>query len=172
MVKNMFIGLIVVVFLAGGSVAIAADPGDEILGLWATDPSADGGMSHVDIIKKNGKYSAIIVWLIEPDYPADDKDGMGGQSKVDRYNPDAKKKDVPIIGLEIMHSFVYKGDRSWEGGRIYDPDNGKTYKSKMRLGDDGNLHVRGYIGFSLLGRTTLWTRPENADATAADPATE
>ena len=166
MSKKVLFGLMAVIFLAVAGITGAAEPGDEILGLWATDPDADGGMSHVDIVKKNGKYSATIVWLIEPNYPPDDKHGMGGESKIDRYNPDDKKKEVPIIGLEIMHGFTFEGDRSWEGGKIYDPDNGKTYKSKMRLKDDGSLHVRGFIGFSLLGRTTVWTRPKTDPAAA------
>ena len=161
-----------VVLMVAAGVTIAVDPGDEILGLWATDPDADGGLSHVDIVKKKGKYSATIVWLIEPNYPSDDKDGMAGQTKVDRFNPDAKKKDVPIIGLEIMRGFTFKGEQSWVGGKIYDPDNGKTYKSKMRLTEDGSLHVRGYIGFSFIGRTTVWTRPETAAGTAAGDASD
>jgi uncharacterized protein (DUF2147 family) len=142
---------------------VAADPGDEILGLWATDPAAEGGLSHVEITKRDGKYFAAIRWLAKPVYPPDDKGGMGGLAKVDRNNPDPAKRSVPSLGLEVMKDFVYLGDGHWGDGTIYDPDNGKTYKCKATLGEDGNLHVRGYIGFSLLGRTTVWTRPASSD---------
>ncbi len=42
-----------------------------------------------------------------------------------------------------------------------DPDNGRVYKTKLRLDDGGRkLRVRGFIGFSLLGRTQTWVRDE------------
>ncbi len=59
-----------------------------------------------------------------------------------------------------MTGFAYAGKQTWKKGTIYDPDNGKTYKCKVRLGDDGVLNVRGYIGVSMIGRTSLWTRVE------------
>ncbi len=165
MVKKMLFGLILVIILAATGVAIAAGPGDEIIGLWATDPEADGGLSHVDVVKNDGEYSATIVWLIEPIYPSDDKHGMGGQTKVDRYNPDPNKNELPIIGLEIMRGFTFDGDKSWVGGKVYDPDNGKTYKCKMKFTKEGNLKVRGYIGVPMIGRTTIWTRPDTPAST-------
>jgi len=61
------------------------------------------------------------------------------------------------LGLEILKNFKYKGTNEWTGGRIYDPKNGKTYSCNMRLEGD-TLKVRGYIGISVLGRTTVWTR--------------
>jgi uncharacterized protein (DUF2147 family) len=40
------------------------------------------------------------------------------------------------------------------GGKILDPENGKTYKCSLTLEEGGQkLKVRGLIGFSLLGRT-------------------
>ena len=53
---------------------------------------------------------------------------------------------------------MYDGDGLWKKGTIYDPDNGKTYKCKLRLVSDDVLNVRGYIGVSLIGRTSQWTR--------------
>jgi uncharacterized protein (DUF2147 family) len=52
------------------------------------------------------------------------------------------------------------GDQ-WSGGKILDPDNGKTYKCYIAVEDGGQkLKVRGFIGFSLLGRTQYWLRDE------------
>ncbi len=49
----------------------------------------------------------------------------------------------------------------FEGGDILDPNNGKVYKRKLKLIDNGSkLEVRGYIGISLLGRTQTWIRAE------------
>lgn len=145
---------------------LAADPGaDAILGLWATKDDE----AHVDITKSGEQYSGKIVWLEEPIYPPDDEQGMAGLEKVDRENPDPALQKRPILGLEIVSGFTYVGDGLWKGGRIYDPDNGKTYKSKMTLRDDGVLDVRGFIGFSLLGRTTEWTRVETREEEGSAP---
>ena len=51
------------------------------------------------------------------------------------------------------------GEEWWESGSILDPDNGKTYRCKIRLTNGGkNLDVRGYVGISLFGRTQTWNR--------------
>jgi uncharacterized protein (DUF2147 family) len=158
---------VLAIWLAGlllSSPAFTLEPeADTLVGLWATEDEE----AHVRISRDGEKYSGKIVWLSEPVYPPDDERGMGGQTKVDRNNPDETLHDQPILGLEIMDGFTYVGDGLWKGGWIYDPDNGKTYKCKLTLQEDGSLHVRGYIGFSLLGRTSVWT-PVEEDERADD----
>jgi uncharacterized protein (DUF2147 family) len=136
----------------------SAGDGDAILGLWATDPEGGGGEAHVEIYADGDQYSGRIVWLAEPVYPADDEEGMAGQEKVDRENPDEALRNKPIVGLVIVKGFKFDGKDTWRKGTIYDPDNGKTYKSKMKLESPDVLKVRGFIGISLIGRTTEWTR--------------
>jgi len=59
----------------------------------------------------------------------------------------------------ILRGFKFDADdNNYADGNIYDPKNGKDYSCKMKLIDNNNLDVRGYIGISLLGRTTKWTR--------------
>ncbi|MCU0303989.1 MAG: DUF2147 domain-containing protein [Thermoanaerobaculales bacterium] len=152
--------LAVVALLTAGTVA--AQDGDAILGLWATDPEGGGGEAHVDVTKVDGKYFGTIVWLAEPLAPPDDERQPPGTPKTDVNNPDPALRDKPVIGLQIVKDFVYKGDGEWHKGTIYDPDNGKTYKCKIRFGDTREvLKVRGYIGISMIGRTTVWTRVED-----------
>ncbi len=131
-----------------------AQNADAIVGKWL-----DGkGKAHIEIYKGDGgKYFGKIVWLKEPAYPADDKKGMAGKTKVDRENPDPAKRNQPILGLLILRDFVFSGS-IWEQGRIYDPENGKDYKCKMTLSTPDTLDVRGFIGFSMFGRTDNWTR--------------
>lgn len=80
-------------------------------------------------------------------------------------NPICKKcpddqKDQPIIGLTILNGLKQDGDE-WNGGEILDPDNGKNYSCYVKVIENGSkLEVRGYIGFSLLGRTQTWIRAE------------
>lgn len=153
---SMAVGM--VVMLAVAVTPVLADDGDAILGLWATEPDAVDGNGHVEVFKENGRYHGRLVWLEKPEYNPDDPQGMAGQTKVDRENPDEGLRTRPLIGLLVMEGFVFNGKDLWHEGTIYDPDNGKTYKCKVRLGDHGELRVRGYIGVSLLGRTSTWTR--------------
>lgn len=148
--------VLLAVLAMAAALAGAADDGDQILGRWLTAAS-DNGRAHVEIFKEKGRYSGRIVWLEKPTYPADDDRGMGGQERTDRENPEPELRSRPIMGLFLVEGFKYAGDDLWKGGTIYDPENGKTYKCKMRL-DGDTLNVRGYIGFSLIGRTTEWTR--------------
>lgn len=66
-------------------------------------------------------------------------------------------KGKPIKGLTILWGVKKSGENVWDNGRILDPKNGKIYRVKLTL--EGNtLHVRAYIGVSLLGRTQVWKR--------------
>lgn len=76
----------------------------------------------------------------------------------DEKNPDPALRDRPLTGLELFSGFSYAGDGRWTGGRIYDPNSGKTYRSIVTWVDPETLKVRGYIGAPLLGRTETWTR--------------
>jgi uncharacterized protein (DUF2147 family) len=146
-----------VTLLSAGS---EAAEGDGILGLWNTAPE-DYGYVRVEITKENDRYNGRIVWLSEPDYPADDEGGMGGQPKIDRENPEPDLRSRTILGIRLLTDFEYTGKAQWKRGTIYDPKNGKTYKCNIKLQDEDTLKVRGYIGMSLLGRTTIWTRVED-----------
>lgn len=158
----MRIILCALTLLFGVNVATTAlaDNGDAVVGMWLTKD----GKARVEIVKDGDVYDGKIVWLKEPQYPADDAKGMGGQTKVDRENPDPFQRTEPIIGLPLVKGFKYAGDNVWNDGSIYDPESGKTYSCKMTLMMDGTLRVRGYVGISLFGRTEIWTRlpPETA----------
>jgi uncharacterized protein (DUF2147 family) len=136
------------------ALAAAAQGPDAVVGTWLNAKKT----AHIDIYKADGKYLGKIAWLKEPTYPADDRKGMAGQPKVDRENPDPARRKQPLVDLVILRDFVYAKDNQWEQGRIYDPENGKDYKCKMRLTAPDTLDVRGFIGFSMLGRTETWTR--------------
>lgn len=155
--KRISAAAIIVFFTAAPLLAV---DGDAILGVWATDPDGEGGQAHIEIYADGDRYSGKIVWLEEPLYTAQDEDGEEGEPKVDKNNPDPALQTRQIMGLELMTGFKFDGKGTWKKGTIYDPDNGKTYKCKIKVGDDGALNVRGFIGVSMLGRTSVWTRVE------------
>jgi uncharacterized protein (DUF2147 family) len=131
-----------------------AQNADAILGTWLNGDQD----AHIDIYKTDGQYFGKIVWLKNPVYPADDKKGMAGKTKVDRENPDPAKRTRPTLGLVILRNFVYGNGNVWEKGQVYDPKSGKDYKCKLTLRNPDTLDVRGFVGFSLFGRTDTWTR--------------
>ena len=99
----------------------------------------------------DGRFYGKIVWLKNPE--------ENGKPKLDKNNPDKAKRSDPLLGMMILKGFKKDGENVYEDGTIYDPKNGKTYSCKMTH-KDGKLDVRGYVGFSLLGRTTIWTKAE------------
>ena len=124
---------------------------DRIAGTWVTEK----GTSAVDITKgSDGKYHGKISWLEEPN--------ENGKPKIDDENPDPKLAKRPIMGLPLVKNFKYNSKKEqWEGGSIYDPDNGKTYDCFAWF-EDGNyntLYLKGYVaGIKALGRKTVWKK--------------
>lgn len=115
----------------------------DILGYWET--AEKGGI--VDIYEvRPGQYAGRLVWSVKGDYEVDSK------------NPDPSLRNRYIVGLSFMYGFNKKKDQYY--GTIYDPTSGRNYSATMWGKDDGKLALRGYIGFSLLGKTTVWTRPQ------------
>ncbi|HBH22622.1 MAG TPA: DUF2147 domain-containing protein [Cytophagales bacterium] len=136
--------LALLIFVLGIQLTTAAAP-DDILGIWFNEEKD----AKIEIYEKNGKFFGKIVWHST----GDDVDPY------DSENPDPELRKRKKMGMVVLKDFEYD-DGEYEEGTIYDPKNGKTYDCIMKLQDDGSLYVRGYIGFSLLGRTTYWTRPE------------
>lgn len=120
---------------------------DRILGKWLVG----SGKAHIQIYKYGEKYAGKVAWLRDP---LNEK----GLPKVDKNNPDASKRNNPILGNVNMLGFEYDGGNEWDEGTIYDSENGKTYSCNIKMVDENTLEVRGYIGISMIGRTDTWKR--------------
>ena len=68
------------------------------------------------------------------------------------------KKNQPIEGMTILWDMEKDDSNTWEDGVIFDPKKGKEYSCILTLKDNNTLDVRGYVGFSLIGRTQTWYR--------------
>jgi glucan biosynthesis protein C len=114
---------------------------------------AEGGAAQVEIASCGEALCGRIVWLRSPF----DENGC---ELTDRENPDEDLRGRSIVGLEILQDLkadTADGER-WQGGSIYDPTSGRTYRCNLALDGPDRLQVRGYIGITLLGRTTTWVR--------------
>jgi len=119
---------------------------DDIIGIWFNEERT----AKLQIYRESDRYFGKIVWLKVT------LDTITGKPRTDKYNPDSKLRDVPMIGLVIVKNFIFNGDDEWKSGTIYDTKNGKTYDSYIKFSSETMLKLRGYIGISLLGRTTYW----------------
>lgn len=126
-----------------------AQKADDITGNWLNEEKD----AKINIFRTtSGKYAGRLVWIRN----AMEDDGK--TPRKDSKNPDPKLRERDLQNLIILTGFEFDDD-AWEDGKIYDPKSGKTYSSKMKL--KGNtLEIRGYVGVSLLGRTTVWTKAD------------
>ena len=139
--------------LAGAALGAAAQPTSPT-GLWRTiDDSSKKDKSLVRIVEANGVYTGKVETIVDPDSP---KDAVCKDCSDER-------KDKPVVGMTIIRNVKASADDKdvFEGGDILDPNNGKVYRVKLKLIDNGSkLDVRGYIGTPMLGRTQTWIRAE------------
>jgi uncharacterized protein (DUF2147 family) len=112
---------------------------------------AEGGAAQVDVSDCGGDLCGRVMWLRSPF----DENGCDLR---DRYNPDPALRERPVIGVQILSGLKLAGDHVWTGGAIYDPGSGNTYHCTLSLEGENRLHLRGYIGVPLFGRTTTWIR--------------
>lgn len=136
--KNLLAILILLISAPLFSQTVKAD---DIIGTYMTEKNE----GQVQITKKGSKYYGILAWTKTP-------------GKLDVNNPDKKQQTDKLAGKEILKDFDFDGDDEWHNGTIYDPKNGKTYSCKITRDEKGNLNVRGFIGVSLLGRTSFWVK--------------
>ncbi len=134
--------------IAGAQYAPAVPPSEGIIGYWSTDAGSVLQIDHC------GENVCITIRTISQKAPG----------VVDGRNPDAELRTRPVCRLQIGTGFNLTDPDHAEGGRIYDPESGKTYKSVM-TSEANNLNLRGYIGFRALGRSQTWHRTSEQYAT-------
>ena len=121
---------------------------DDLLGVWLNEDED----AHIKVFKDGDLYFGEIIWLKNP------IDDETGEPKRDKHNPDPELAKRPTLGIQLLTDFEWDGDNEWDEGDIYDPKSGKTYSCYIVMKEYDLLKIRGYIGISLIGKTTYWTR--------------
>lgn len=151
--KRTSIILVIILFIF--TVKILCQNAADITGYWLTlDKNTNEPKSQIEIFRNNdGKYYGRIVWLKKP--------LKNNQPLKDENNPEEELKNRTILGLQILYGLEFT-DGIWEDGKIYDPESGSIYKCKAWFEDNDRniLYMRGYIGFSLIGRNVQWIRED------------
>lgn len=127
--------------------AVLTGTAQDVFGKWKTiDDETGEAKSIVEIYQQNGKVYGKVIEILNP--------SKKNATCVDCPG-DAKGK--PILNLVILKD-LKKDGKEYSGGTILDPSNGKVYKCLIALENSDKLKVRGYVGFSLLGRSQYWHR--------------
>jgi uncharacterized protein (DUF2147 family) len=136
--------------VAAALVHVAAFAQASPAGLWKTiDDDGTTEKSLVRITERGGVLSGRIEKLLDPTAKPD--------AACDKCTDE--RKGQPVVGLTILRNLKRGDDGWWDDGDITDPNNGKTYKARVRTVEDGKkLQMRGYIG--PFYRTQTWTRVE------------
>jgi uncharacterized protein (DUF2147 family) len=118
-----------------------------VIGKWKTiDDETGDAKSIVEVYSKSGKIYAKVIEILDLEHKNSVCIKCSGEDK-----------NKSILGLTVIKGLTKDGSE-YNSGEILDPKNGKLYKCALSLESKDKLKIRGYIGFSLLGRTQYWYR--------------
>ena len=132
--------LLALVMSAG--VALADDP----QGVWPTHK----GSAKVKIAPCGAALCSKIVWLRE-------SKGKDGGPVKDQLNPNPRLQSRPVIGLVTFSGLKKQSDKKWSG-KIYNPEDGKTYLVQLNVVQDGVIHVNGCRAGTMECGQRVWKR--------------
>lgn len=117
------------------------------IGVWLHDNKR----IEMEIVPCGDRLCATLVWFRWPN-------NAQGLPLLDVKNSDASLRSRPLMGLKVLRDLRRTGDNTWEGGKIYNPDDGGEYNANMSIQTDGTLRIRAYLLAPLFGHTLVWTR--------------
>ena len=128
-----------------------------VMGTWLTA----SGVAQVRVgpctDAASGALCGYVVGLVNPKGP--DGQGVAPEAATDYRNENPALRSRKVIGMPLIWGFKKGADaNSFEDGKIYNGENGKTYSANISLQPDGKLRLRGYVGSPMFGETQLWTR--------------
>jgi uncharacterized protein (DUF2147 family) len=122
-----------------------------VVGKWKTvDDETGAAKAVVEIYEKSGKIYGKIITVLE-------------EKNRDKLcvNCSGEDRNKPIVGMVIIKGLSKEEHNQYGSGKILDPKTGKLYRCFIQMEEKDRLKVRGYIGFSVLGRTQYWHRFKN-----------
>lgn len=128
--------------------AISLTMAQDVVGKW----KLEDGSAIVEVYQNGNVFNGRIVWLKIPN-------GPDGKPALDMNNPDKKLRSRKLMGMNMLHN-LKASNGEYNGGSIYDPNNGKTYNCSMKV-EGKTLKVRGSLDKrGIFGRTMDWFRVE------------
>ncbi|PTU28276.1 DUF2147 domain-containing protein [Stenotrophobium rhamnosiphilum] len=143
--------LVLICMLFVSAPAYSAPAADAVVGVWL-DADKRG---YVEIYRAGDVYQGRV---------AGSTDGV---VKNDVKNPVSEKRKKTLLGQDIIKGLTFNGQGHWQGGTIYNPDDGNTYSVRLTIIDANTLDLHGYLGVPLFGMTQRWTRSTEMSARAS-----
>ena len=134
------IGLLFTFLLTSAGLAYADSP----KGTWAMPDRK----FIVSVDRCGANLCGRIVGLKEPTY-------SNGRKKIDRHNENATLRSRPLMGLRLLLNMRPAGTNTWTG-KIYNPDDGKTYGATLSL-KENIMKVQGCVA-GIFCKTVHFTR--------------
>lgn len=128
-------------------------PEDALLGEWWTE----GNEGRVKFIRmRDGTFRGITTCCKHPD--------SDRHPQTDRHNPKPELRGRSTLGIVLIWKLRYEGDGEYEGGYVYNPRDGNTYRFEIEIIDKDTIEIHGYLGISLFGQSQIWKRANGAVA--------
>ncbi|MCQ8184034.1 DUF2147 domain-containing protein [Parvularcula maris] len=122
--------------------ALTASPDPmSVEGVWWTE----GRNSQVTIEREGESVTGRITWYV----------GIEEEQVFDEQNPDEAMRGRELLDMPIIEGFE-AGRNQWKRGVIYDPTEGKSYRSAIFRMDEDTLGVKGCVAVVCL--TQKWER--------------
>ena len=118
--------------LVVSAMAHAAPPSIE--GVWL----ADEKNHRIELFVREAVLYGRVVWTADP--------GL-----TDAHNPDPKLRARKGAGIEHIGGFTRSRDGGWNGGTLYNPEDGKAYQATLRLDGDDHLFIQGRPNVPIIG---------------------
>jgi uncharacterized protein (DUF2147 family) len=147
--------ILVALFAAIGPMTSAQ--AQSVMGTWLTA----SGVAQVKIepcaAAASGALCGFIVGLTNP--KGSDGVVVAPDAATDFRNENPALRSRKVLGMPLIWGFKKTSDPNvFEGGQIYNGENGKTYSANISLQPDGTLRLRGYVGSPMFGETQIWKR--------------
>jgi len=75
------------------------------------------------------------------------EDGIDPNSILDKNNKNKSLRERTLVGVDLLSEFQINREdqKTFKGGKIYDPRSGRTYNSNLYYKPSGNLKVEGCL---------------------------
>src|SRR5882757_10669845 len=133
----------IVITCASSMPARALDP----IGNWLTE----GSEATIRIANCGAELCGTIAAVREPTDPAT------GRPKTDKNNPDASKRNRPMVGVTIVLGMKPDGPDKWTG-QVYNAEDGRTYTGNITMQNARSLKLEGCVLGGLICKGQTWTR--------------
>lgn len=141
--------------------AAAANKADQrILGEWWTE-GREGRIKFIQA--RDGTFRGITT-CCRPKVPSSENPVK------DMHNPNPALRERATIGIVIIWKLNYESDGEYNGGYLYNPRDGNTYRINIKIIDGDTIKIRGYIAIPLLGQSQIWKRARDVNTQAVSGA--